>query len=182
MRITKQKTTTTKKIILFLLLACLITLGALAYFQLQNKQPSENNKDSTITNDSSKVGDHPPKNPTDKETAPNTDHPTPISVDDSGKKMVQIVASTDSTEDAIYIRGGINNASVHEGDCFAQLTGPQGESIRKNTSLLQNATTTDCKTIVINKTELSQGEWRATLNYLSSDTKGVSNEVSFTVQ
>ena len=75
----------------------------------------------------------------------------------------------------------INNSVEYNGTCYAQLIGPNSESVRKDTALLQNAATTDCKTIQINTSELVNGTWKITLNYSSTDTEGASSEISIKI-
>lgn len=115
-----------------------------------------------------------------KTEATNTDTPVPTTKDKtSGKKIVQMTVSVDVVGATIYIRGGINNSVEQDGTCFAKLTGPSGESVQEETTLLPNATTTDCKTIQLNRSDLAPGTWKVTLGYESDSTEGQSNESTF---
>lgn len=117
----------------------------------------------------------------DKDIAPNADKPaTPNTDSTSSKKQVQMTASTDASGDTIFIRGGINYP-LTDGSCYAQLSGPSGQSIRKDTTLLPNPASADCKTISIPISELVPGTWSFTLRYISTDYEGISNEISFSV-
>lgn len=121
------------------------------------------------------------KNPAIKTEAPNADKPAaPTTTSASSKKQVQMTASTDMSSGTVFIRGGVNYP-VTGGSCYAQLTGPSGQSIRKDTTVLQNPATTDCKTISIPTSELAHGKWTFTLHYTSNDYEGVSSEISFSI-
>ena len=116
-----------------------------------------------------------------KEKAPNTDTPaTPTTSGESTKKQVQMVASVDKSDNTVFIRGGVNYP-VSGGECYAQLTGPSGQTIRKNSDALPNPASTDCKTISIPVSNLASGKWSFTLHYTSNEYEGASVEVSFTI-
>lgn len=120
-------------------------------------------------------------NPENKNSSPNTDQPAhPTEDSNTHKNTVQVVASVDVT-DAVYIRGGANYPITEEGTCYALLSGPTGQSIRKDTVILQNPASTDCRTITIRLDELSSGNWSATLHYSSANYEGSSNAVAFTI-
>ena len=106
--------------------------------------------------------------------------PTPTTIPGSSKKQVQMVASVDRSNGTVFIRGGVNYP-VTGGSCFAELSGPSGQSIRKDSVVLSNPNSTDCKTISIPEGDLASGKWTFTLNYTSDEYKGVSSEVSFTL-
>ena len=116
-------------------------------------------------------------------TPPNTDRPTEQSVDSTtGKTALQLVASADVGDDTVFLRGGINSIVDDNSTCVATLVGPGGKTITKETSLLQGATTTDCKTISIPIGELSTGTWAYTLSYNSDSATGKSDGVNFEIQ
>lgn len=113
---------------------------------------------------------------------PNTDHATlPDPQGSNGNQIVPVVVSSNVDGSIVYIRGGINTP-VSEGTCFAELEGPNGEKIRKETALLPNAGTTDCKTISIPISELTKGKWNVTLNYSGTNKEGKSSVDTFTIQ
>lgn len=93
----------------------------------------------------------------------------------------QMTASVTLTNDSLLIRGGINNATVTDGRCFAKLTSPEGRVTEYATELLRNAATTDCKTIVVSRDQLSKGDWKITLHYSSQSLEGVSNVHTITI-
>lgn len=178
-----QKQTKRKNRILIILLPILVVIGAIfGYFYFTTTNPD--NK-STASPDTFKSDRDQSKslqdNPDNKDKAPNTDHPTtPSTVTDSSKKQVQVVASTNRSGDTIFIRGGINYP-VSGGSCYVELSGPSGQSIRKDSTVLQNPASTDCKTISIPITELTSGNWTFILHYTSDDYEGVSSEISFAI-
>lgn len=116
-----------------------------------------------------------------EKTPPATDH-TQNTPRDRGNTSVQIAAAVTLTNDSLIIRGGINNVIMTDGStCFAELTSPKGEVTKYTTNLLRSATTTDCKTITIPRTQLSSGTWRITLHYSSQSTEGVSDAHTITI-
>lgn len=181
MRIQKQ---TISKRKLVILLSSLILLAAISiYFYFSMTSPGSE-ADRTQT-DTTQPDPNQPKdvqnNPENKEEAPNTDHPiVPDDTAGSSKKQVQMVASVDQSNGTLYIRGGINYP-VSEGSCYVQLSGPSGQSIRKDSTILQNPGSTDCKTISIPVSELAPGKWVFVLHYASDNYEGSSGEIPFTI-
>lgn len=158
----------------------LIILASIFAFKVPSDKPTANEPQPKGI-DSSKQQTDNIKNPDNKTKTPNTDLPAaPTTTDNSSKKHVQMVASTDRSDGTIFIRGGINYP-VSGGSCYALLHGPSGQTIRKDTSILINPSSTDCKTISIKDTELTAGNWTFTLNYTSAEYEGISNEVTFTL-
>lgn len=164
----------------------LIVCGLVAFyvFSTFKSNPIDNSQTSTPDRSETDIqqSQELESQPANKETQNNTDIPTPIKTDkDSGKSVVQMITSFDISNDTLYIRGGINNSVEYDGICFAELIAPNGEIIKKETTLLQNSATTDCKTISIPLTELPAGHWKFTLNYTSNNKTGKSNEGSFDI-
>lgn len=116
-----------------------------------------------------------------KESVTNTDRPPHRESPSSDKRSIEMIISSEVSANTVYIRGGINDIVSPDGECFAQLHGPNGESVRKDTALLRNPTTTDCKTISFPSSELSPGRWSLSLNYLSDSMKGVSDEITIAI-
>lgn len=144
----------------------------------QSGQPSTPERSASDIQQAKDLADQP----SNKETQNNTDTPAPITTDENtGKSVVQMVSSFDISRDTLYIRGGINNSVEYEGSCFVELTSPDGKIIKKETTLLQNSATTDCKTISIPISELSSGHWKFTLNYISNNKIGKTSEGSFDI-
>lgn len=186
----KQKKSHKKLAIILSIIIVLAAGGsAVAYQVVQKNNDSETSKSShkkknskkstteNLTNDSSKT----PTDESNKSTT-NTDPQAPTTTNPGNSKtVVSVVTSANVSDGVVYIRGGINNVVDADGSCYAQLKGPSGQSIRKNTTLLQNASTSDCKTIQIPTSELSSGTWTYTLNYSSSNQEGISSENSFSL-
>jgi cytoskeletal protein RodZ len=138
--------------------------------------PEDSTDNSSNDNTSSSSGS---ANKTDTN---NSDPQATTSTDEaSGKTIVSVVTSVDISSNTVYIRGGINNAVGTDGTCYALLTGPDGTTTQKDTTLLQNPSTVDCKTIQIDATSLTKGVWTYTLNYSSNTYEGTSDEATFTV-
>ena len=183
MKIQKSKFSSKKLIIISLVGLLLIAGSASAYFFLPNKdqdisapvigQPAKSDKIQA-----EQLADDPDT----KSTRVNTDPQQPLDVDDtSGKSIIPMVASASSTQDSVFVRGGLNNVVVTEGECYAIFEGPNGKTLKKQTELLQNASTTDCKTIIINRSEFSSGKWTISLQYASSDAQGSSNVIEIEI-
>lgn len=184
MKIKNKKNSKKVIVISSIALVVLMATGASAYHIIKNDSDSQ--KDSSFESEEVKTNSGQSENSdesskTDRSTT-NTDQPAPTTIDEStGKTIVQMVSSADISGGVVYIRGGINNSVEYDGTCYAQLTGPGNESIRKETTLLQNAATTDCKTIQINTSELSKGIWKFVLIYQSNEVEGSSDEGSFEI-
>ena len=182
----KNKKNKKKVIIISIVVIILIAVSASAYYFINKNSENNSQNNNVNTAKKSKSDKQQAKdleeNPEYKETKTNTDTPAPVTTDEStGKKTVQMVASVNISNGILYIRGGINNSVEYSGTCYAQLTGPSGESLRKDTTLLQSAATTDCKTIQVDTSELTDGSWKLVLKYSSNDTEGESSEVSFEI-
>lgn len=179
----KIKTKDKNKVFIAVALSALIVLClAVAFYMFSNQQKTSNapipDRSESDIQQSEKLEDQPES----KVTHNNTDTPAPVTTDpNSGKSTVQMVASFDISNDTLYLRGGINNSVEYNGTCYAELVAPNGEVIKKETSLLQNSATTDCKTISIPLTELQTGHWKFSLNYISDNKIGKTNESSFDI-
>lgn len=170
----------------FIILLAVILAGIVGFltywfvYKPQNNNLADGSSVKEITTDKQQ-SENIQNNPDTKTEAPNSDKPAdPTASGTSSKKQVQMTASTDTSNGVVFIRGGVNYP-VSGGSCYAQLSGPTGQSLRKNTTILQNPASTDCKTISIPTGELAPGKWTFTLRYTSDDYEGVTNEVSFSV-
>jgi hypothetical protein len=180
-----QKKKNKKEIFTIALAACvglLILIGGSVYAY---SKIYESNTPSTPTQSVS--DDEQNKNiendPSVKQTTPNTDTPLAAATNGStGKKIAQMVSSSNISNGYVYIRGGINNLVVEDGTCSAMLTSPTGETSQKITTLLQSAATTDCKTISMSTSSLEKGTWKFTLNYSSNTAEGKTDENTFTIK
>ena len=182
MKIKKQKTMTKKKIIVASLLFAALLVAALAYFFYSQRTQNNDTSHQPAASDKLQAKDLA-KKPENKQSSPNTDTPQPPTTSEQkDKAAVQMTASADISGDMVYIRGGINNAVVSDGSCYAQLNGSNGESIRKDTTLLQNPSTTDCKTISLNSSDLGKGVWSVKLYYSSNTMEGTSSVATFEIK
>lgn len=186
----KQKTVknSKKRIVLLAIVVFAVIAGILVFAvlpQLAVKTDGSNDNLEITKKSESPNKDEPDttsQEPTDKKQTSNTDQPIPPVQNEKTKKMqVQMVSSHNINPDIIYIRGGINNSVEYSGTCSVILNGPDGQVIEKNTTLLQNSATTDCKTISISTSELLPGLWRYKLIYSSATTEGSSDEKSFSI-
>ncbi len=146
-----------------------------------DKNAVDTNKSANPATSNEQQPEDPITNPDDKTKAPNTDTPAqPTPEPGSNKQTVQMIASVDQSNGTVYIRGGVNYP-VSGGSCYATLTGPSSQSIKKDTTTLPNPSSVDCKTISIPATELSPGQWKVILHYTSDSYEGASVEVPFTL-
>ena len=167
-------------IIVCAILAGLITYSAYAFVVKPLNKSSETVQTDETTSDQQQSEDLQ-ANPDTKDTMTHSDAPAePTTTAGSDKKQVQMIASVDQSNGMVYIRGGANYP-VPGGTCYAQLSGPSGQSIKKDSAVLQNPASTDCKTISIATSDLAPGKWTFTLNYTSDEYEGASVEVSFTI-
>jgi hypothetical protein len=185
MKTTKQ--TKNKRTILIASITALALVGAISTYFYVNAMKADTATDTSIDTPAERAesdemqSENLQNNPEEKDKAPNTDHPTaPTTTTESNKKQVQMIASTDRSDTTVYIRGGVNYPVIG-GSCYALLTGPSSQSVRKDSSILSNPASVDCKTIAISISELAPGEWTFMLHYTSDDFEGVSDEISFTV-
>lgn len=182
MKIKKSNSNKSTKALIILIVAVLVVAAAYAAYAFTSNNtpdPSATNrsesKTETHTSSSSK-GNEQPSDTDDKLTENNSDTPIPPKTDPTTSlRNVSMTASADKRDGMLYIRGGINNSVEYAGSCYATLTGPTGKTIQKDTELLQNASTTDCKTIQISTNELSSGTWNITLTFKSDQATGTSN-------
>ena len=187
---TKQQKNNKKKLIIAaaVLVLAVASFGLYYVIVVQNTSNSKGGSAEDKTNSSqqeSDIKDADPKEPSPEsgKGQTNTDPQAPTSKnEETGKTTVSVVTSSNISNGTVYIRGGVNNTVSTDGTCYAQLIGPNGITIRKQTTLLQGASTTDCKTIQIPVSELAPGSWSYTLNYSSTSTEGVSNEDTFIIR
>lgn len=181
----KIKSKSKKSLIISLLVATLIGI-ALAVSVYSFSMSGSNNETSMPNTDNTQKSDldskNTPDSPEDKEKPTNTDQPAaPASDSSSQKERVQMVVSVNISDGVLYIRGGANYPMLSEGTCYANLIGPSGQVIQKNTTLLQNPSSTDCKTISVPVSELTAGNWTASLHYSSPKYEGDSSDAAFSI-
>lgn len=169
-----------------LIVASILLVGLVAFlvyaffFKPQNDKPLDTNVPKETSSDQQQPG-NPQVDTDDKTNPPNTDvPPTPTTIPESNKQQVQMVISAEQSNNTVFIRGGVNYP-VTGGSCYAQLRGPSGQSLKKESVVLSNPASADCKTIAIPMNELTSGTWTVTLHYTSNEYEGASVEISFTL-
>ena len=184
MKIKRNNSTTNKKKIAILASTAVILFiigGSVSAYMYNQNSSKDSNTTPTQSESDVKQAEDLQNNADNKDNSPNTDPPAPTTTNEAtGKTVVSMTASADVSNGTLYIRGGVNNL-VADGSCYVLLTGPNAESIRKDTSLLQNASTTDCKTIAINTAELSKGRWTYSLIYQSTNAEGKTDEAQINI-
>lgn len=181
MKIKKQEKSR-KKIVLPVVALLLVSIVATIVFLAQKDHTNKTPTTQSTTPQQTKTPEPTRVTPEDKKSAPNTDSQTTLPKENSTNSSIALTVSSNISGNSLYIRGGIDGSIVTEGQCYALLSGPNGESIRKDTVLLQNPSTTDCKTIVIDTGSLKPGKWKITLHYELNSTRGVSNETTIEIK
>jgi hypothetical protein len=182
MKIQKNKNHPKKLLIAALIGVVILVGGYFGYTSLVPKDNTPSNEAGQPAESDKLQAKQLADNPEIKSTRVNTDQQPAPKVDSTTSKTIfPMVASANLTQDSLFIRGGLNGAVVTEGECFALLSGPNGQSLKKSTELLQNAATTDCKTITVNRNELNTGEWTITLNYHSGTAEGSSDGIKIDI-
>lgn len=100
-----------------------------------------------------------------------------------GNKQVSVVVANASQEDQqITVNAFTSDVFENGGKCTATFT--QGNTqFSKTVSANENASTTDCAPIRVNRSEFSAaGSWQVTVGYSSSTASGTSASVTFTVK
>lgn len=183
MKIQKNKFASKNIIILVPLLGLLLIAGGVfAAYLLNNTQDDSSDVVGKPGESDKRQAKELASNPDNKATQVNTDTPPSVSTEaGEDKATIGMVVSANVSDGKVYIRGGLNSAIV-DGRCYAKVSGPNGKLITKETTLLQNASTTDCKTVIIDSSELTPGKWVAVLSYSSNDIEGSSSEASFEIK
>lgn len=190
MKIKKVKTSHKKKNAIFAITCVMATIsmtGLYLHFTSQNPiAPPETGPQQSANHTIVKPGNNdsvqsePQAENFNNKAAPATDR-VQTNQRDQGRSSAQMTASATLTDDSLLIRGGINNAAVTDGRCFVRLTSPGGQTTEYSTELLRNAATTDCKTIIIPRSQLPKGNWKVTLHYSSQSLEGVSDAHTITI-
>lgn len=181
MKIQKSKSPSRKLVASIALVVLLLASGVAAYFIMNGRQGEASTTVGSPAESDNEQAKRLADNPSNKEEQVNTDVAPIVPTEGGEKATVNMVVSANVSGDKVYIRGGLNGAVVNDGQCYATLKSSKGTSVRKDTVLLQNASTTDCKTIIVDSSELSSGKWTAALNYSSDTMKGSSDEASFEI-
>lgn len=109
-----------------------------------------------------------------------TDKNPPLTNSGQEKQKIQMTASVRLDDTTLYIRGGMNNLVSTDGRCYASITTEDNSRSEFETTILRNASTTDCKTILIPREKLSKGLLTIKLHYSSNLVEGESNAQSIT--
>lgn len=186
----KIKTSKNNKKIIIISTAIIVLLAISIgiFIVLQNN----NNKTEDVAQDSTTIAEpaesdkeqleNLAENPENKNKAPNTDEPAPITHDEeTGKQRVYMISSHNIENGIVYIRGG-TNSPVAGGTCSAVLVGPNSQIIEKPTEILPSSSTVDCKTVEVRQSDLVKGEWTYKLKYTSTNIEGESDEATFEIK
>ena len=112
----------------------------------------------------------------DAPSAPETNKETGLN-----KANVILTSTGTNGDNTVDSSGFVSNVVEDNGKCTFIFT--QGaKSVRKDTTTSTNPTSTTCKTVRFDKSELGTGEWSVVLEYTSPTSSGTSNSSKVTLQ
>lgn len=160
-------------------MVCLILLGVATAYHYQIGPFKKDVTDSTInlhpsSEEQKKSGadikQNSASNPDDKQNSSGSDQPTtPIAQEGSSKgKIDMTITAANQSGSMLQIRTLIG-ALVNTGTCTLVLTSALNSSVTKSSEVQPQSNTSTCKGFDVSTTELSPGEWKATITY-DSDT------------
>lgn len=122
------------------------------------------------------------KDPGKKELV-QSDRPEDPSVDSNTnlKSVNVILTNTGMNNDNVTASGFVSNVVESDGTCTFVFTNDQ-KTLKKQSETLPNPTSTTCKSISFNKSELGSGTWKVQIQYSSSESAGMSNEMELVVR
>lgn len=108
--------------------------------------------------------------------------PTPTTNPTTGMREVNVVLTNTGLEDGqVEASGFVSNLVEEGGTCTFTFTQNQ-RTVNKSTNTVVNPTSTTCRTVRFNESELGQGEWKVIIRYSSSTATGTSNEGSLVIK
>lgn len=120
-----------------------------------------------------------------KDSLSNEDEPQESSNQsgDDKKSVTPIISYWGQASDSLdlEINGYIPVITEKNGSCKATLT-KDSETVSQSKSALDDAQSTSCGLIVVNRNKLSPGEWRLTLSYSSDNSEGSSEVLTVVIR
>ncbi len=182
----------TKKQIALGLAALLIFAGVATFISLRNNDASRISTAPTATNEpgTEKLNLNPPTEDEKKQAEDNKealvkqmDQEKQAPASSGEKKTVTpIIVDAGQYNETIEVRAFIPEIYEADGTCTATITNDT-HTITKTTTAVQDATTTRCPTITIDRGEFATaGNWKAVVSYSSTTAQGNSSPKTFKVQ
>jgi hypothetical protein len=175
-----------KKVVIIVVAIAIIlaVIGAAGYFYLHRNdiKRDENGVSIEQTPQDKKQEQDLKDDPTKKQQPTQTDRPTEPTVDQKSQlQQVNVVlTNTGVTNGTVSASGFVSNVIESNGTCKYIFTNGQ-KTVEKTSTTLTNPTSTTCKTVEFNSSELGTGTWKVKINYSSSASTGVSNELEVTI-
>lgn len=182
----RNKRVINKKLLLLLLLLTVLVIGSVFFYKSRN--------DKRVTDETNPPGtekiDLSPPTEVDKQEAERnkqrliedeqaeSTEPTPGI---EKQKVTPIIGFLQQASNGnVEANGYITEAIESDGTCTLTLE-KNGEKTSKDKQAMPDAQSTICGLIVIERSQLSAGEWKATISYSSTKHQGVSEERSIQV-
>ncbi len=100
----------------------------------------------------------------------------------STKTVTPTITSVVQNGSQIQVYGYVSGIVEDNGSCAATFT-QAGQTVTKISQAFANATTTNCTTLSLDRSEFpTTGEWQVTLTYSSQTAKGISQPRSLNIQ
>lgn len=187
MRIPTHTNSAKTKLLIGVLAGVLVLAGgAGAYFYLHRHDNDIKRNPQGIsveqTPQDKKLAEELNSDPSKKQQATQTDTPPAPTVDKSTnlQQVNVILTNTGESNGMVSASGFVSNVVESSGTCTYVFTNGQ-KSIEKTSTTLPNSTSTTCKTVQFNASELSAGTWKVQLKYASPTSAGTSNTLEVTV-
>lgn len=174
-----------KKVIITIMLVLLVaSIGLAAYAWLSKDDDNSYTDTDGITYQEATEAEKQESENIKKENSEQIDNSqgAPTSNESGQKKTVTPIItawSQDSSGD-LRINGYVPEVTEEDGTCSYTLTNGNME-VEQSRSALLNAQSTSCGQIVISSNKLSPGQWKITLTYSSSNSKGTSDETTIQI-
>jgi hypothetical protein len=178
MRIQHQ-TNRRKKVALSALILALVVAGAFGVYTYLHRDDTKRDSSGTSlerTPQDLKLEEELKNDAAKKEQNTQTDQSTTPTVNqDTNLQQVNVVlTNTGQDNNTISASGFVSNA-VEEGGVCKYIFSNGQKTIQKTSTTLVNASSTTCKTIRFDKSELTTGPWKVQIEYISSVSTGKSN-------
>lgn len=173
MKLTRTKSSSKKKLLIIVIVAAVLVAGAVAAFSLTRSpravETGNNNTDKSKVDYSA---------PTDEQKNAGTNaknetvNPTPPPNPTNGKQITTVVITKSSQESGGDLRIGAY-AQVIDSQASCGLTLTKGsKTITKTSAVITQSSFSSCADFNIDRSELTEGAWNATVTYTSEGFSG----------
>lgn len=171
-----------RKITLIVVLALTIVLGIfVVYFFLKNQNSHSTSDSADFINkinlersqaekDQESALNKDPEKKTQNDQNDKPDQPSTDTI--TNKLAVNVVLTNVGVSDGIVSASGFVTNIVESGGVCTFVFTKDGQQVTKTSETTQNPTSTTCKTVKFNSSELSSGKWTVGLTYNSNQATG----------